>query len=220
MTTIKVLGTGCATCKRLLVDVKEMVTKNNWQAQLEYVSDISTIMSYGVISTPALMVNDTVLMTGHPGAAKVEQILKVQMESTVAKEIDPATASAKSKQGALFVDVREKSEIETVAYDVPNILYIPLGELELRFAEIPTDQDVIMVCQGGGRSLNAVYSFMSHGYVNTVNMKQGIIGWMENGFPVKKGTSFDENNISCCDTVDGGCGSCCTPTEFISINQL
>ena len=76
MTTIKVLGTGCVTCKRLLEDVKEMVTKNNWQAQVEYVTDLPTIMSYGVMSTPALVVNEKVLMTGHPGATKVEQALK------------------------------------------------------------------------------------------------------------------------------------------------
>lgn len=75
MTTIKVLGTGCVTCKRLLADVKEIVTKNNWQAQVEYVTDLTTIMSYGVMSTPALMVNEKVLMTGHPGAAKLEQVL-------------------------------------------------------------------------------------------------------------------------------------------------
>lgn len=75
MTTIKVLGTGCVTCKRLLADVKEVVSKNNWQAQVEYVTDLPTIMSYGVMSTPALVVNEKVLMTGHPGAAKLEQVL-------------------------------------------------------------------------------------------------------------------------------------------------
>ena len=76
MTTIKVLGTGCVTCKRLLADVNEMVTRNNWQAQVEYVTDLPTIMSYGMMSTPVLVVNEKVLMTGHPGAAKVEQALK------------------------------------------------------------------------------------------------------------------------------------------------
>jgi small redox-active disulfide protein 2 len=79
MTTIKILGTGCVTCKRLLADVKEMVTKNNWQAQVEYVTDLPTIISYGVITTPALMVNEKILMTGHPGAAKVEQALKQEI---------------------------------------------------------------------------------------------------------------------------------------------
>ena len=79
MTTIKVLGTGCPTCKRLLEDVNQMVAKNNWQAQVEYVTDLPTIMSYGVMSTPALVVDETVMMTGHPGAAKVEMVIKQQI---------------------------------------------------------------------------------------------------------------------------------------------
>ena len=76
MTTIKVLGTGCVTCKRLLADVNEMVARNNWEAQVEYVTDMPTIMSYGMMSTPVLVVNERVLMTGHPGTTKVEQALK------------------------------------------------------------------------------------------------------------------------------------------------
>jgi len=75
MTTIKILGTGCVTCKRLLADVNALVEKNNWQAQVEYVTDLPTIMSYNIMSTPALVVNEKVLMTGHPGTAKLEQAL-------------------------------------------------------------------------------------------------------------------------------------------------
>ena len=75
MTNIKVLGTGCTSCKRLLADVNALVAKNNWQAQVEYVTDLPTIMSYNVLSTPALVVDEKVLLTGHPGAAKVEQAL-------------------------------------------------------------------------------------------------------------------------------------------------
>jgi predicted DsbA family dithiol-disulfide isomerase len=76
MITIKVLGTGCVTCKRLLSDVNDMITKNHWQAQVEYVTDIQAILSYGVMSTPALVVNEKVLMTGYSGTAKVEQALQ------------------------------------------------------------------------------------------------------------------------------------------------
>jgi len=75
MTIIKILGTGCVTCKRLLEDVNRMVAKNNWQAQVEYVTDLPTIMSYNIMSTPALVVDEKVLMIGHPGAAKVEAAL-------------------------------------------------------------------------------------------------------------------------------------------------
>ncbi|MBK9210191.1 MAG: thioredoxin family protein [Anaerolineales bacterium] len=79
MTIIKVLGTGCVTCKRLLADVNAMVVRNNWQAQVEYITDLPTIMSYGMMATPVLVVNEKVLMTGHPGAAKVEQALKQEV---------------------------------------------------------------------------------------------------------------------------------------------
>jgi predicted DsbA family dithiol-disulfide isomerase len=79
MTTIKVLGTGCVTCKRLLADVNDMVAKNNWQAQVEYVTDLPTIMSYGIMYTPALVVDETVMMTGHLGAARVEQAIRQQI---------------------------------------------------------------------------------------------------------------------------------------------
>ncbi len=76
MTTIKILGTGCATCRQLLQDVNQLVAKNNWQAQVEYVTDLPTIMSYNVLTTPALVVEDKVLMIGYPGVAKVEKALK------------------------------------------------------------------------------------------------------------------------------------------------
>lgn len=75
MATIKILGVGCANCKRMLNDVNRMVEKNNWQAHVEYVTDIAAIMSYGIMGTPALVVDEKVLMVGHPGAAKVEQAL-------------------------------------------------------------------------------------------------------------------------------------------------
>lgn len=122
--------------------------------------------------------------------------------NSMAKEIFPAEAFAKSKQGALFVDVREKSELEVEAYDVPNLLHIPLGELELRFNEIPRDRDVVLVCRGGGRSLHALRFLIGQGYVNAANMKQGILGWMRESFPVHKGSPLTPN------------------TDFISINQL
>ncbi|RMF49513.1 MAG: thioredoxin family protein [Anaerolineae bacterium] len=76
MHTIKVLGTGCPTCQRLLADVKQLVANNNWQANVEYVTDIPAILAYGVMSTPALVVDEKVIAVGHPGPAKVAQLIK------------------------------------------------------------------------------------------------------------------------------------------------
>ena len=81
MNIIKVLGTGCPTCKRLLADVEKLVKENNWQAEVEYITDIAEIMSYGIMSTPALVVGDAVVMSGYPGAPKVAQILADAMKA-------------------------------------------------------------------------------------------------------------------------------------------
>ena len=113
--------------------------------------------------------------------------------NSLAKEIDPAQAFAKMQQGALFVDVREKSELDAEAYHVPDLLHISLGELEHRFAEIPRDRDVVLVCRGGGRSLHALHFLIRQGYTNTANMKQGILGWMRAGFPVHKSNTLTQN---------------------------
>lgn len=75
MITIKVLGTGCPTCQRMLYDVQQLVKNDDLQARVEYVTDIPAIMSYGVMSTPALVVNEKVIAVGHPGARKVAQLI-------------------------------------------------------------------------------------------------------------------------------------------------
>jgi len=113
--------------------------------------------------------------------------------NAIAREIFPAEALAKVKQGALFVDVREQSELDAEAYDVPDLLHIPLDELEHRFTEIPHDREVVLVCRGGGRSLHALHFLIGQGYVNAINMKQGILGWMHAGFPVHKNNKLTKN---------------------------
>ncbi len=75
MHTIKVLGTGCPTCQRLLHDVQQLVVAKQWHATVEYVTDIPAIMAYGVMSTPALVVDEKVIAVGHPGPAKVAELI-------------------------------------------------------------------------------------------------------------------------------------------------
>lgn len=65
---------------------------------------------------------------------------------TLVKEICPTTTQAWVQEGALLVDVRENDEVAQLAYDVPNLLHIPLTQFEERFQEIPKDKKVVMVC--------------------------------------------------------------------------
>jgi small redox-active disulfide protein 2 len=61
---IKVLGTGCAKCKTLENATLEVVKENGLDAEVEKVEDINQIISYGVMMTPALVVNGKVVFSG------------------------------------------------------------------------------------------------------------------------------------------------------------
>lgn len=122
---------------------------------------------------------------------------------TLIKEICPTTTLEWVKNGALLVDVREKDEVAELAYDVPNIINIPLSDFEKRFSEIPKVKDVVMVCKGGSRSLRATNFLLNHGYPRVVNMQHGIARWVQKGFPTKGDTLTVTGDDSCCS--DSGC---------------
>lgn len=108
---------------------------------------------------------------------------------TPAKEICPTTTMGKLKEGALIVDVRNRIEVSEVSFDVENYINVPLNELENRFAELPKDKDIVMVCKSGVRSLKTTYFLMNAGYPNVSNMTGGIIKWASKGFPTKGNTA-------------------------------
>ncbi len=74
---IEVLGTGCSKCKNLEKVVQDAVAKAGIFAQIEKVEDIAKIMEYGVMSTPGLVINGDVKLTGRvPSVDEIVGILK------------------------------------------------------------------------------------------------------------------------------------------------
>jgi small redox-active disulfide protein 2 len=61
---IKILGTGCPKCKTLEKMTREVVDQNGVEANIEKVEDIMEIMRYGVMATPALVVDGVVVIKG------------------------------------------------------------------------------------------------------------------------------------------------------------
>lgn len=61
---IKILGTGCPNCKTLENRVRRVVTRNNIDARITKVEDIVDIMSYNIMATPALVINEKVIVKG------------------------------------------------------------------------------------------------------------------------------------------------------------
>lgn len=64
MKNIKVLGTGCSNCRTTLKLIEETALAEGVAIELEKVEDIGAIMSYGVMSTPGVVVDGKVVHAG------------------------------------------------------------------------------------------------------------------------------------------------------------
>lgn len=74
---IKVLGAGCKSCHEQYENVKKAVANMSLEAEVAYITDMEQVMSYGVMSMPAIVVNEQVVSMGKVlKAAQVEELLK------------------------------------------------------------------------------------------------------------------------------------------------
>ena len=62
--SIKVLGAGCKSCREQYENVKEAVENLELSVEVEYITDIEKVMAYGVMSMPAIVVNEKVVSMG------------------------------------------------------------------------------------------------------------------------------------------------------------
>ncbi|HOK60035.1 MAG: thioredoxin family protein [Tenuifilum sp.] len=73
---IKVLGTGCPKCKALEQATQNAINELGVQATITKVEDIVDIMNYGVMRTPALVINEKVVLSGRvPDAKELKEII-------------------------------------------------------------------------------------------------------------------------------------------------
>jgi len=73
---IKILGTGCSNCKKLEENTRKAVEELGIEATIEKVTDIKDIMKYGVMKTPALVVDEKVKIMGRvPTSEEIKKYL-------------------------------------------------------------------------------------------------------------------------------------------------
>lgn len=73
---IKILGPGCPKCKTLEKLTREVVEQNGIEATVTKVEDIVAIMNYGVMATPALVIDEKVVVKGRvPSADEIKRLI-------------------------------------------------------------------------------------------------------------------------------------------------
>lgn len=74
---IKVLGSGCKSCEKLCENAKNAAENLGISVEVEYITDMEKVMTYGVMRMPALVVNDKVTSVGKVlKSSEIEKILK------------------------------------------------------------------------------------------------------------------------------------------------
>lgn len=77
MLTVKILGSGCANCKKLEAVARQAATAANVQADFVKVTDMKQIMNYDLLSTPGLVINEKLVSSGRiPTLAEVQGWLR------------------------------------------------------------------------------------------------------------------------------------------------
>lgn len=81
MITIKVVGSGCANCKKLEAIARQAVDQMGVQAEVIKVTEYPEIMAYNIMSTPGLVINEKVVSTGRiPSTAEITTWLANALE--------------------------------------------------------------------------------------------------------------------------------------------
>ncbi|MDP2407079.1 thioredoxin family protein [Hydrogenophaga sp.] len=76
MLTVKILGSGCANCKKLEAVAREAATAAHLEADFVKVTDMRQIMAYDLLSTPGLVINEKLVSSGRiPTQAEVQKWL-------------------------------------------------------------------------------------------------------------------------------------------------
>lgn len=87
--------------------------------------------------------------------------------------------------GAVLLDVRENADVQALAFDVPEWIHLPLSALTQHWPALPTDRDVLVVCQNGTRSIAAAEFLQRMGLSRVKPMRGGMLLWLQKGYSVK-----------------------------------
>ena len=92
-------------------------------------------------------------------------------------EVDIATAAQLLREGALLLDVREASEVETCA--IAGSRHLPMRQVPEGLPDLPRDRLILVHCHHGGRSLRVTQFLRANGFTQVSNVAGGIDAWAD-----------------------------------------
>ena len=104
-------------------------------------------------------------------------------QAALPREISVDEAYQMVEEGAFLLDVRTQEEWDD--FHAPQAMLIPLDQLESRVNEIPTDQEVVVICRSGNRSQTGRDILISAGHPSVTSADGGMNAWAAAGYPTE-----------------------------------
>lgn len=80
-------------------------------------------------------------------------------------------------ESPLVIDVREDWEVQLAS--IPGVVHVPMNQVPARMAEFSRDDEIIVMCHAGGRSLRVAHFLANQGFTKVANLAGGIAAWSE-----------------------------------------
>jgi rhodanese-related sulfurtransferase len=78
-------------------------------------------------------------------------------------------------RGPRVLDVREGWELEVAR--IPDVLHIPMNEIPARLIELPREEEIVVLCRSGGRSMQVAQFLARNGFTQVTNLTGGVLAW-------------------------------------------
>lgn len=131
---------------------------------------IAALVILGLVAITVIALRDTGDLRGSSEILAVNQ------------EIDVQEAYRLHQEGVFTLDVRTAEEYQ--AGHIPGAVLIPLEELVVRVGELPVGEPILIYCQNGNRSLQAMNMLGDAAFRNLSSMKGGFNVWVSSEYPV------------------------------------
>jgi rhodanese-related sulfurtransferase len=134
----------------------------------------------------ASLLTSSSLMAGQAESEKLISAAKAEAGEMAPKHLKELLDAEKK---VIVMDIREENQRAEGEIYAPSTMAITRGNLEFEVLNKIKDKNAVIVtyCRGGSRGALAAQTLKKLGYVNATNLKGGLKGWAEEGYPIETG---------------------------------